>query len=131
MLISEWDQEDLRRWYDLHERERVAPGLRPLGAPATDTIPDLEPEGSLLVTDYPSLLREVGRIRIHGYATVDEEFAMGVVGASAPVHDFRNGIVAAINVSAPKARVGKHLDEVGALMWRISLDLSALLGSTR
>ena len=37
----------------------------------------------------------------------------GLVGVSAPVYWFRGDIIAAINVSAPKQRLGAHLDEAG------------------
>nr|WP_255455508.1 IclR family transcriptional regulator C-terminal domain-containing protein [Cryobacterium mannosilyticum] len=81
------------------------------------------------MTDFAGFLAEMIKIRAHGYATVDEEFEKGLVGVSAPVFDFRQNIVAAINVSGPKPRLGAHLEEVGALTARIARELSAELGA--
>jgi DNA-binding IclR family transcriptional regulator len=74
------------------------------------------------------LLREIADIRKRGYAAVDEEFEEGVVGVSAPVRDFRGLIVAAINVSAPKGRLGGRLDEAGRLAMSIARELAAEFG---
>jgi IclR family transcriptional regulator, KDG regulon repressor len=66
--------------------------------------------------------------RARGYATVDEEFEPGLVAASAPVRDFRGRIVAALNVSAPKFRLGDRLEEAGAEAARAADALSDRLG---
>lgn len=131
VLISDWRQDDLRSWYERHGHDHlvtspVSPLLQRADASAEPVI-----EGTPLITDFPGLLREVHRIRTRGFATVDEEFEIGVVGASAPVYDFRGSIVAAINVSARKTRVGSHLDEVGAFVAKIADELSAHLGAMR
>ncbi|WP_374947886.1 IclR family transcriptional regulator [Agreia sp.] len=132
VLISDWDDDDLRGWYELHGHDgRVVSPVAPREhVPGGIPLPAAE-EGRPLVTSYPELNREIERIRRRGYATVDEEFELGVVGASAPVYDFRGSIVAAINVSAPKARLGVHLDEVGALIARVASELSTQLGCVR
>lgn len=128
VLISNWSDEDLRGWYELHGHDRAVTGpVSPVMMQSSDAGPR---EGTPRTTDFPSLLAEVNRIRSRGYATVDEEFEVGVVGASAPVYDFRGNIVAAINLSAPKARVGTHLDEVGRLLAKIAAELSGQLGGT-
>jgi DNA-binding IclR family transcriptional regulator len=127
VLISDWGHDDLRRWYERHGRDHpVTSPVSPLLQQATAT--EVR-EGTPTITDFPDLLRHVHLIRTRGYATVDEEFEMGVVGASAPVYDFRGRITAAINVSAPKTRLGPHLDEVGALVARVAGELSAQLGA--
>ncbi len=129
VLISDWHEDDLRRWYDLHGHDRPVTGpvspVRQAEAFAAPTV-----EGTPMITDFASLLHEVARIRQRGFATVDEEFELGVVGASAPVYDFRGNIVAAINLSAPKVRLGPHLDEVGGLLARVAGELSTHLGGT-
>jgi len=61
-------------------------------------------------------------------AAVDEEFEPGLVGVSAPVRDFRGAVIAAINVSAPKGRLGGHLDEAGRRTLAVARELSAKLG---
>jgi DNA-binding IclR family transcriptional regulator len=127
VLISDWGPEDLRRWYERHGRDHlVTSPVSPLlqQSRVQETL-----EGTPTITDFAGLLRQVHLIRTRGYATVDEEFEMGVVGVSAPVYDFRGRITAAINVSAPKTRLGSHLDEVGELVATIAAELSAQLGA--
>jgi IclR family transcriptional regulator, KDG regulon repressor len=63
-----------------------------------------------------------------GFATVDEEFEPGLVGASAPVRDFTGRIVAAINVSLPKARLMRKLADVGTAAQEAADTLSQQLG---
>ncbi len=63
-----------------------------------------------------------------GYALVDEEFEFGLVGAAAPVRDFKGQLVAALNVSAPKFRLGGRLQGAGQEVKKAADDLSALLG---
>jgi DNA-binding IclR family transcriptional regulator len=75
------------------------------------------------------LLARVADIRRRGYASVDEEFEPGLVGVSAPVYGFRGEIVAAINVSAPKQRLGNHLREAGEFTRSVADQLSATLGA--
>lgn len=107
-LISDWQPEVIRAWFT-PELLASAASTRPL------TI--------------DGLLEEVTRIRQYGYATVDEEFEIGVVGCSAPVRDHRGRVVAAINVAAPKGRLGDKLDAAGRLTARAATDLSTALGS--
>ncbi len=66
--------------------------------------------------------------RAQGYALVDEEFEFGLVGAAAPVRDFRGQLVAALNVSAPKFRFDGRLESAGREVKRAADELSALLG---
>lgn len=130
VLVSDWAEDDLKRWYEAHGSDEpvTSPGapvlLGTAMAPAAR-----ENDGVPLVTDFESLKREVAHIRRRGYATVDEEFEKGVVGVSAPVFDFRRNIIAAINVSAPKTRLGTHLHEAGALAARVAAELSVQLGA--
>jgi IclR family KDG regulon transcriptional repressor len=83
----------------------------------------------------PNTVRDIGELyerllaaRAQGYALVDEEFEFGLVGAAAPVRDFRGLIVAALNVSAPKFRLGERLETAGQEVKRAADELSALLG---
>lgn len=129
VLVSDWAEEDLRRWYAQHGHDE--PVTSPVTPPLQNSAGTVSAPADVksLVTDFESLLAEVSRIRRRGYATVDEEFEQGVVGVSAPVFDFRGNIIAAINVSAPKPRLGAHLDEAGALTARVAAELSAQLGA--
>jgi IclR family transcriptional regulator, KDG regulon repressor len=74
------------------------------------------------------LRRPIDRARELGYATVDGEFEPGLVGAAAPVRDFRGRIVAALNVSGPKFRLGERLDQAGREVRRAADELSSRLG---
>jgi IclR family KDG regulon transcriptional repressor len=66
--------------------------------------------------------------REQGYALVVEEFEFGLVGAAAPVRNFKGQLVAALNVSAPKFRLGRRLESAGREVKRAADELSALLG---
>lgn len=66
--------------------------------------------------------------RALGYALGDEEFEFGLVGVAAPVRDFKGQLVAALNVSAPKFRLGGRLESAGEEVKRAADELSALLG---
>ncbi|GAA2266637.1 IclR family transcriptional regulator [Nonomuraea roseoviolacea subsp. roseoviolacea] len=106
VLISDWEPSVIRDWFP-SERLATARAVR--------------------LADTDALLEEIGHIRARGYATVDEEFEVGVVGCSAPVRDFRGRIVAAINVAAPKGRLGDKLDAAGRLTAKVAAELTARL----
>lgn len=110
VLLAECSDAELRRRYSEEE------------------LPDVPPTGQ--VRTRTQLLDECARIRLRGYAVVDEEFELGLVGASAVVLDFRGIAVAALNVAAPKARMGGKLDALGQRMRRAATELSADLGAT-
>lgn len=93
VLVSEWDE----------------PAIRHLFPPQTIARSGARP----LITSTDGLLDELAKIRSQGYATVDEEFEYGVVGCSAPVRDPHGRIIAAVNIIAPKARLGDRLDMAG------------------
>lgn len=129
VLVSGWSEQNLREWYEVHGHDRAitspsAPVASVFGAAPLDPVP-----GASVVTDVEAFLAEIARIRRQGYATVDEEFEAGVVGVSAPVLDFRGTVIAAINVSAPKHRLGEHLDAAGRVVATIARELSEQLGA--
>jgi DNA-binding IclR family transcriptional regulator len=64
-------------------------------------------------TDAAELYRRIEAGRERGYAAVDEEFEDGLVGVAAPVRDPGGRILAAINVSGPKFRLGPQLSATG------------------
>jgi IclR family transcriptional regulator, KDG regulon repressor len=63
--------------------------------------------------DVAELHRRIEAGRARGYATVDEEFEAGLVGVAAPVRDLGGQIIAAVNVSGPKFRLGGQLSATG------------------
>lgn len=101
-----------------------------------DEIRQLFPASDLVATgpnaprDVEDVLARVRRARANGYVLVDEEFEEGLVGAAAPIRDFRNRVIAALNVSAPKFRLGRDLDRAGhmvrAAAGRISRTMAGL-----
>jgi IclR family KDG regulon transcriptional repressor len=79
--------------------------------------------------DVDELHRRIRTARDRGYATVDEEFEPGLVGAAAPVRDFSGQIIAAVNISGPKFRLGKRLRPTGETVRAAAQALSdAMLG---
>jgi DNA-binding IclR family transcriptional regulator len=80
------------------------------------------------VRDIEELEESIALAREQGYALVVEEFEFGLVGAAAPVRDFKGQLVAALNVSAPKFRLGRRLESAGREVKRAADELSALLG---
>jgi DNA-binding IclR family transcriptional regulator len=80
------------------------------------------------VRNIEELEGSIALAREQGYALVDEEFEFGLVGAAAPVRDFNGRLVAALNVSAPKFRLGGRLEGAGREVKKAADELSALLG---
>ena len=73
------------------------------------------------------LLARIRSCRHCGYVLVSEEFEPGLVAAAAPVTDGRGQVVAALNVSAPKFRLGRRLDAAGRAVKAAADRLSQLL----
>lgn len=63
--------------------------------------------------DVDELLGRIQDARARGYALVDEESEPGLVAVGAPVRDSGGRIVAAVNISAPKFRLGTRLESTG------------------
>lgn len=83
-------------------------------------------------TTFDELYARIQAARARGFAVVEEEFEPGLVGAAAPVRDFRGRICAAVNVSAPQFRIGRRnrLDAVGRAIRVVSDELSARSGES-
>jgi DNA-binding IclR family transcriptional regulator len=80
-------------------------------------------------SDVAELYRRIEAGRDRGYATVDEEFEDGLVGLAAPVRDLGGRILAAINVSGPKFRLGGQLSATGETVRDAAQDLSEAMFS--
>jgi DNA-binding IclR family transcriptional regulator len=131
VLISDWDEPALLDWYREHGHDRALVG--PTGAtqtPSMFTVLDTPQAGTSKIKNLESLKAELELIRRQGYATADQELELGVVAASAPVIDFTGRIIAAVNVSAPKVRVGDRLEKLGAYVGQAAVPLSKHLGAT-
>lgn len=128
VLISDWGRQSVEAWYSEHGHDAalVDPGdIRWLTSFPVLAEP---PANKVVVRDLESLHAELARIRQRGYAVLDEELEEGVVGASAPVWDATGSIIAAINVSAPKSRMGGRLDDLGSYVARCATALSDAVG---
>jgi IclR family KDG regulon transcriptional repressor len=79
--------------------------VRELFAPTPFTV--TEPRAPRDVED---LIERLRTARETGYALAVEEFEAGLVGAAAPVRDFLGRVTAALNVSAPRYRMGQELE---------------------
>ncbi|WP_259678179.1 IclR family transcriptional regulator [Arthrobacter oryzae] len=134
VLVSDWDTPALRNWYDIHAAKIAAvrgTGGQELSPLALESGQDAAADHApFKIETFEELLTEIAEVRRRGYAVVDEEFELGVVGVSAPVYDFKQRIIAAINVSAPKQRFGQHLEQAGALAAKVALEFSAALGAS-
>ena len=131
-LISDWSEAEVAEWYAEHAGDSTI--IRPtIGAPVTLPISAEDANADLSfarIRSLDALLVELERIRTQGYATVDEEFEFGLVGASAAIRDQSNRIIGVINVSAPKNRIGPQLDQVGEIVRKIAAEFSSHLGAT-
>jgi DNA-binding IclR family transcriptional regulator len=129
-LLSDWAEIEVRSWYAEHagdtlvvrSENAVPPGIAAMNSR------DGQTPLKTKVRNLDDLLKELAVVRRQGYSLVDEEFELGLVGASAPIRDASGLIVAVINVSAPKTRIGSHLHQVGEIVKRVSADASAQLG---
>lgn len=122
VLMSEWEDETLRQWWDLFPYE-VSPSPAPTALPEDPYETPAAPRFTLR-----GLVANLQLIRERGYACVDEEFEPGLVGVSAPVYGYRGDIIAAINVSASKQRLGIHLEIAGEFTRKVADQMSAALG---
>ena len=78
--------------------------------------------------DIEELYQRILVARRQGFALVDEEFEPGLVAAAAPVRGMRGEVVAALNVSAPKFRLGTGLPSAGQAIRAAADELSRELG---
>jgi len=74
-----------------------------------------------------ALLEELSAIRVRGYAVVEDEFEADLVGCSAPVRGADGQVVAAMNITAPKARFGSRLEQGGRYLMQVAGELSGRL----
>jgi len=89
----------------------------------------LPPAGPRAPVDVGELERAIRRARQVGYAIADEESEPGLVAVGAPIRDFTGRVIAALNVSAPKFRLGGRLHPTGQLVRAAAEQLSAALGA--
>ena len=132
-LLSDWNDAEIEEWYLEHALDNRI--IRPtIGARTQDPDAIGDPEENRRqgkIKNVEDLKKELNLIRKVGYAKVDEEFEWGLVGASAAIRDHSDRIIGVINVSAPKTRIGSHLDQVGEIIAKVGLEFSLHLGATK
>lgn len=89
----------------------------------------LEPLTEYTIVNKERLALEIARARAQGYAIVNQELELGLRTIAVPLRNFRNEIVAALNVSVHESRV--PLDDIverclPALL-KVQVELGALL----
>jgi DNA-binding IclR family transcriptional regulator len=89
---------------------------------------DFQPPGPNGPTSYDEFKERLERERSRGWAYSDEEFEPGLIAIAAPVFDFDNRVVAALNLSGPKFRAEKALSSAGPRLIEIATELSSHLG---
>jgi IclR family transcriptional regulator, acetate operon repressor len=71
------------------------------------------------IADRAALETELAAVRAQGYATLVDELEPGLSGVAAPVFDAAGGVVAALTVSGPTARLPAHRL---ALLGRVAIE---------
>lgn len=80
--------------------------------------------------DVEELIERISTARVDGGVAVsDEEYEAALIGIAAPVRDAAGRIVAALNISGPKFRLGAHLDVARHGVLAHAQELSAQLGA--
>lgn len=78
-----------------------------------------------------ALLDDIAQARTRGFAVDDEEHAIGLRCAAAPIFNEFGEPVAAVSVSGPQARIpDERLPELGALINRTALMITAAIGGS-
>ena len=88
---------------------------------------ELEQTTPLTLTDPDALRRDGVRIRDRGWALTADELEIGLSGVAVPVVGSHGGVVAALGISGPTARLADRLDELGRHLLHESTALSVLL----
>src|SRR4051812_33954450 len=86
----------------------------------------LERRTAHTITTREALAAELADVRRNRFATTVDELETGLTGIAAPVEG-RDGVVAAIGVSGPTARLHDRVDRIGRLLVEQAGDLSTLL----
>ena len=81
------------------------------------------------ITSAERLFEDLKTVRAQGYATDDEEHSIGLRCVAAAVFDEVGQPVAAVSLSAPKARVSNsRMAELGGIVNRGAADITAAFG---
>lgn len=94
------------------------------------TTTPLKPLTPYTLTDPALLKAELERVRVQGYALVDQELELGLRSIAVPVRNSRGRVLAAMNVGVQAGRVGltEMLERFLPALQRASQSLAPLLG---
>ena len=80
------------------------------------------------VTDRARYLKEIGVARKQGYAYAVDQVIVGSAGVSAPIVNANGGVVAAVVVRGPAARITKEISKkIGAAVCQVAKDIERSL----
>ncbi len=89
----------------------------------------LFPVTNQTITDPSKLYAELGAIRLRGFATDDEEHAIGLRCVAAVIYDEHKEAIAAVSLSGPRARISDQLLlEYGQLTVQAAADITSAMG---
>src|SRR6187200_1660248 len=81
------------------------------------------------ITELEPLLEELARIRRRGYATAIGEYELGLNAVSAPVHDARGNVIAAVDIWGPAFRLTpRRIPELAVQAREAAAAISVRLG---
>jgi len=90
----------------------------------------LERRTSRTVATREALAADLALVRTRGYAATVDELETGLTGIASPVEGY-DGVICAIGVSGPTARLEDQVDRIGRLLRDQAAELSSLLGRPR
>jgi IclR family transcriptional regulator, KDG regulon repressor len=89
----------------------------------------LKPLTKNTVKNIDQLLADLRSVRKRGYAVDNEEIEIGLRCVGAPLRDYTGGMVGAISVAAPSARLSeKNTPVIGRIILAIAAEISEKLG---
>ena len=89
----------------------------------------LKPHTENTVKNINQFLADLGSVRKRGYAVDNEEIEIGLRCVGAPLRDYTGGMVGAISVAAPSARLSeKNTPVIGRMVIAIAAEISEQLG---
>src|SRR5690606_1972302 len=62
-------------------------------------------------TDPAELMEELAKVRLQGFAVIDQELELGLCSIAVPLRNGRNQTVAALNIGAPAAQIPARSEE--------------------
>jgi DNA-binding IclR family transcriptional regulator len=89
----------------------------------------LKPHTENTVKNIDQLLADLRLVRKRGYAVDNEEIEIGLRCVGAPIRDYTGGMVGAMSVAAPSARLSeKNTPVIGRMVIAIAAEISEKLG---